>query len=183
MDCAEAVLEIIGKRLTAGLAWDWTASLRGLDPARQTVTLYLRGPGSIDLVGAASGSSFRFQASKAQTAALPGGIYNWQAVADDAGIETIIATGRVSLQLDLRLGAEGADARSFAERMLAMVEAVLENRATLEQRRYQINNRSLDRTPVADLMKLRTQFRAQISAEQAKRAGRSPFGRRVLTRF
>lgn len=177
---------IIEGQLVAGMAWDWEVVLTAHDPAVDMLELIIRGPGSVDLraVPSASGRAFRFRAPKGQTGALPAGLYQWQAIlALSDGAERIIDEGRVTITADLRSASAGHEARGFAERMVAMIEAVLENRATLEQRRYQINNRSLERTPVADLMKLRTQFRAQMSAEQARRAGRSPFGRTVYVRF
>jgi len=49
---------------------------------------------------------------------------------------------------------------------------VIENRATIDQQSYQINNRSLQRTPLAELMKLRAKYRAELSQKKRARSGR-----------
>ena len=49
---------------------------------------------------------------------------------------------------------------------LDAIEAVIENRATLDQERYRINDRELWRTPVTELIKLRQRYRAEVQAEK-----------------
>lgn len=176
-------MEIIADRLTAGFAWDWSVILSALDPAADILTLVIRGPGAIDIVAEPDGAGFRFSTTADQTGALPPGVYAWQLIISRGGAERLHSDGRVILTADLRTIDAGHDARGFAERMVAMIEAVLENRATIEQRRYQINNRSLERTPVTELMAMLTKFRAMAAADARKRAGASPLGRQFLTRF
>jgi hypothetical protein len=53
------------------------------------------------------------------------------------------------------------------------LEAVIEGRASLDQERYRINNRELYRTPMETLIKLRNQYRAEVSRERAKASGKS----------
>ena len=58
------------------------------------------------------------------------------------------------------------------QKVLDAIEAVLENRATLEQEQYQINNRSLKRRSSGELLKLRDHYRAELSRMNAARRGR-----------
>jgi len=51
--------------------------------------------------------------------------------------------------------------------VLDAIEAVIENRATLDQESYQIGGRSLKRMPIADLMRLRQLYRAEVAGEEA----------------
>jgi molecular chaperone DnaK (HSP70) len=62
------------------------------------------------------------------------------------------------------------DARTHARKVLDAIEAVLENRATLDQEEYAINGRSLKRTPVADLIRLRSAYKVEVSREVAAEA-------------
>ena len=49
----------------------------------------------------------------------------------------------------------------------------------MDQERYRINNRELYRTPIADLIKLRDMYRAEVNRERAAKCGKNPFGRKV----
>lgn len=52
--------------------------------------------------------------------------------------------------------------RTFAETALANIESVLAGRATADVESYQIDGRALNRTPIADLYKMRTRFRTEV---------------------
>jgi len=54
--------------------------------------------------------------------------------------------------------------------VLESIEAVLESRASIDQESYSINNRSLARTPIPDLVVLRDKYRGEYVRE--KRAER-----------
>ncbi|WP_295044737.1 hypothetical protein [uncultured Paracoccus sp.] len=138
----------------------------------------------LQLIGEAKADGlWHFSATPAQTAEVPEGHSGWMLIAqsvfsDDRevikrGPVTVIATDTTT----------AGDQRSWAERTLEAVEAVLSNSATLTQRRYQIGNRSLDRTPVAELLDLRTRLRAEVGAERAAAAGGSAIVRKHLVRF
>ena len=60
---------------------------------------------------------------------------------------------------------------------------MIEKRASLDQERYRINNRELYRTPIADLLKLRDLYRAEVRREQAAARGQNPFGATVRVRL
>jgi hypothetical protein len=55
---------------------------------------------------------------------------------------------------------------SHAETMLAAIEAVLESRASADVESYQINGRALNRTPIRDLKRLRTEYRTAVWKER-----------------
>lgn len=75
------------------------------------------------------------------------------------------------------------DTRSHAKKTLEALEAVIEGRATLDQERYRLNNRELFRTPLDTLIKLRNQYRAEVSREIAKTSGKSIFGKVVRVKL
>jgi hypothetical protein len=55
--------------------------------------------------------------------------------------------------------------RSHAKIVLDSIEAVLENRATMDQSSMSIAGRSLSRTPLPDLMELRDRYKAEYLKE------------------
>jgi hypothetical protein len=58
---------------------------------------------------------------------------------------------------------------------LDAIEARLENRATIDQERYRINNRELYRMPIAELLKFRDQYRAEVQREEIAARGGNGF--------
>lgn len=77
------------------------------------------------------------------------------------------------------------DNRTHAKIVLDAIEAVLQSRATMDQMSYTIGGRRLDRTPIADLLKLRNLYKFEYEAEQAAENIGSGLasGRKILTRF
>jgi hypothetical protein len=167
----------------AGLAWDWSVAIPAFPAPSWAFHFYLRGPGSLDLVALPDGAAHRFSATAAQTASLQKGIYAWQLIGADGEQELLVDEGRVTVSIALSRLADGHEARTHAERMIGAIEAVLENRATLEQRRYRINNRELERTSITELRRLLKEYRVEAAQQAAKRAGRSIIGRNHVVRF
>lgn len=174
-------MALVKREVFKGASWRFAAAFPAYVPGRWSMVLTVAG---VDLIGEAkSDGLWHFAASPAQTADAPEGHSGWMLIAqsvfsDDRevvkrGPVTVIATDSATV----------GDQRSWAERTLEAVEAVLSNTATLTQRRYQIGNRSLDRTPVAELLDLRIKLRAEVSAERAAAAGGSPILRTHLVRF
>ena len=61
-------------------------------------------------------------------------------------------------------------ATTHAQIMLAKVEAVLEGTADPSVRRSEINGRAIELYPVADLLKLRSYYLAEVAKESAAAA-------------
>lgn len=149
------------------------------------LTYYLRnGASAIDITATPSGDGFAVLETAAASAAWPKGDYNWIArVAKAPEIHTV-DSGRIEIKPDL--GAAGAiDDRAHAEKVLAAIEAVIEERATKDQSSYTIGSRSLSRTPIEDLIRLRTEYRAEVGRlkREARLADGLGSGTKVLTRF
>lgn len=66
---------------------------------------------------------------------------------------------------------------THAEKVLGYIEAVIEGRATADVESYQINGRALNRTPIKDLLALRSRYRTEVWKE--RNPGFSPPGKRV----
>lgn len=115
----------------------------------------------------ASPDDFLFAAAAATTAAYTVGDYKWQVVATKTTTRYTVAEGWVTLQDNIAVRNAAYDNRSHAKKVLDAIEAVIEGRATADQQAYTIAGRSLTRTPLQDLMKLRAAYRAEYETEQA----------------
>ncbi|MTH79413.1 hypothetical protein [Paracoccus aestuariivivens] len=138
----------------------------------------------IDLQSEPQGAMHRLQASAPITAEWLPGRYVWALRALRGSDVIEYQTGDLLIGADIASLTSGFDGRSHARRVLEAVEAVLENRASIDQERYSINNRELWRTPVADLLMLRSRYRDEVRREeQAVNGGQSLLGRQVKVRF
>lgn len=126
-------------------------------------TLLLRGLQQIN-VDAVNGV---FTISSVETAAFPAGKYAYAIRANSPeGAVGYIQKGNVVVAPNFADMAEGTDLRTENEIALAAIKAVLARRASMDQQRYKINNRELDRTPIADLIKLRALYVREVRRER-----------------
>ena len=77
------------------------------------------------------------------------------------------------------------DSRSHARKVLANINAYLENANNLTAAKYEIAGRSLQRISIAELLTLRDRYRAEVAREDAAaNAARGlPNLRRIMVRF
>ncbi len=136
--------------------------------------LVLRGPQKILIESTEAADQSLLVASHAETADWAPGryLFSVRAISNDGSEKHEMLTGSVSVVGDIADGDEPIDGRGHAEKVLAAIEAVIEKRATRDQEEYQINNRSLKRTPIADLLALRDKYIREISAKRRKGFGR-----------
>jgi hypothetical protein len=128
---------------------------------------------------------FKFTAAAAITAAYVAGDYSWQLTATKTTTRYTIAEGMVTLLDNIAGRTALYDNRSHAKKVLDAIEAVIENRATVDQMSYQIAGRQLSKTPIPDLMQLRSLYRNEYEGELAMvriASGRAS-GRKILVRF
>lgn len=170
-------------KIGAGLTFNVLLTLTAYPAPDWAVAVLLRGPSVIDLAATAEGTQHRIQADAATTAGWAPGVYwySMRATRDDEVVE--IEQGQVTIVPDMASASAGFDGRSQAQIALEAIDAVLAKRATLDQERYRINNRELYRTPIADLIKLRSYYAAQVRNEQAASCGKNLFGATVRVRL
>lgn len=132
---------------------------------------------------------FKFTATAAVTAAYIAGDYKWQLTASfGAGASAIrhtIAEGWVTLTDNIAARNAAYDNRSHVKKVLDAIEAVLEGRATRQDQAYTIAGRSLQLTPIPDLIKLRVLYKREYENEMAAERIKAGLGsgRKILTRF
>lgn len=174
---------ILPDKIGAGLTFDRLVTLTAYPATEWTLTVALRGPSSINMTATAEGTQHRLHAAAGTTAGWVPGTYWFTARATRGDDVVEVDSGQLEITPDLASAAEGFDGQTHAERTLAAIEAVIEKRASLDQERYRINNRELYRTPIADLLKLRDLYRAEVRREKAARCGKSLFGATVRVRL
>lgn len=180
-------LEQIPANLVAGDTWAWTRSLADYSAATHSATWYFENKdAAFSIAASASGASFAASVIPATTAGYRAGAYRWRLVvtrtADSARFT--VETGVVAVLPD-PAAAGMMDWRSHARRTLDAIEAVIEGRASVDQMAVALNGRSLQRTPIADLLMLRDRYRRDVRAEEAAErvAAGGASGRRIVTRM
>ncbi|MDX7718952.1 hypothetical protein [Aeromonas caviae] len=172
-------------KIGAGLTFDLLLTLTAYPAPAWAVSVYLRGPSSISMTAAAEGSQHRFRQTLSETANWATGDYWYTLRAVDAatGDMVEVENGQVTITPDLVNAAVGFDGRTPNQIALDAIEAVIAQRATLDQERYRINNRELYRTSIPDLLKLRDHYVRLVKREQDIACGRNPFGNTVRVRL
>lgn len=167
------------QKITAGLTFEARIAAPGYPATAWTAQLLLRGPKSIDIPATIDGDSVVVSANAGVTATWPAGDYWYSLRATSNGDVVELESGQIAILPDLAAATDGYDGKTHARRTLEAIEAVIEKRASLDQERYRINNRELYRTPIADLLKLRSLYRTEVAREEQAQCGRNPFGRKV----
>ena len=137
------------------------------------------------MTAAAEGSQHRFRQTLSEPANWAAGDYWYTLRAVDAATGDMVEVecGQVTITPDLVNAAVGFDGRTPNQIALDAIEAVIAQRATLDQERYRINNRELYRTSIPDLLKLRDHYVRLVKREQDIACGRNPFGNTVRVRL
>jgi hypothetical protein len=140
---------------------------------------------AISFTAGTSGDVYSVAVTPATTAAWTPGRYTWASYASKAGERYTVGQGELVIEADPATITAPYDNRSHARKVLDAIEAVLENRATTDQQQVSIAGRSLVRMPVAELLKLRSVYAAEVRSEDAaiRAAAGLGAGGRVLVRF
>jgi len=114
-------------------------------------------------------SAYKVTIPAATTAAFAPGRWVWSLVAehDTDGTRATWARGGLDVTPD-PLAATG-DTRSDAVRILAAITATIEGRVTKDADSYSIEGRSITRTPMADLLRLRNLYTRIVARERGAR--------------
>lgn len=174
--------------LRAGDTWQWTRSLA--DYAASSATLKYRfksAAGGFEIVADASGDDYAVTVPAATSAGYAAGDYGWVAWVEVGSDKFTVGTGAATVLPDYRAtsASTALDDRSHAAKVLAAIEAVIEGRAAKDQEAYEIAGRSLKRTPIADLLRLRQHYKSEVASEAAAEAIRrgTGSGRRIQFRL
>lgn len=157
----------------AGATWAWEVDDFSSDypPASWTLTYWFKQEGSgggkfsVVATAASSGAGYAVSVAAGTTAGYAAGSWTWVALVTGGSSESY-EVHRGTLEILPRYDQNVAlDDRSFARICLDNIEAVIQNRATMDQQEYAIEGRSLKRMTGAELMTFRDRFRAEVFAE------------------
>ncbi len=177
-------------RIICGDTLDFVTTFAGYPAATWTCTYYFiprtAGPGAAFSVVCTAGTEaneHRCAAAATTTGAWTPAEYSWSARMASGAEVYEVDRGTVTLLPNLAL-ATAYDGRSTARQALDAVEAIIANRATLDQMEYTIGNRSLKRMTPSELYVLRSNLRVDvIREEQRDRASKGlPDLRRIYLR-
>jgi len=126
------------------------------------------GSHQFEITATEADSTYFIEVGSSTTASYTDGDYIWNAyITRSADSERIrIDTGRSSVVLNL--ANTNADLRSHAKKVLDNIEAVLENRASIDQSSFSIAGRSLSRMSIDELLTFRDRYHAEYLEEIKK---------------
>lgn len=168
----------------AGDTWQWRREDLSADyPASAwTLKYYFRNAAAkFSIVAAADGDAYAVSVAMGTTAGYTVGDYDWVAFVESATERFKVASGRIEVLADFETDVV-YDARSFARKMLDIIEAALLSQASADQL-HVLETTLADRGVKFDrnrLPALRAQFRAEVQAEDNAariKAGKTPRNR------
>lgn len=124
---------------------------------------FINAAGKFSMTSTANGDAHKIHVLPAVTALYVAGNYSYQCVAANGTDATTIKTGSMEVVASFA-ATTTLDARSHAEKTLAALETWLEthNPAVAE---YEIAGRRMKYIPIAELLKLRDQYRREVRSQ------------------
>jgi hypothetical protein len=119
----------------------------------------------ITLTATASGADYVIAAAPTVTATWAAGAYSFFRWVEKAGARQTLDPaegGQLTVKADPSAVPQGTDTRTQEEIALDAIDAVLANRATVDQKSYSIAGRSLERMAVSELLELRRYYAARV---------------------
>lgn len=101
------------------------------------------------------------------TGSWAAGDYRWQAWATSSDGIAVVASDHFNIIAPLGVG----DSRTSAAKMVEMIEAMMAGNASEGVKSYSINNRTLDRYSIPELLQLLSYWRMRLSMENRKTRG------------
>lgn len=164
MDC---IPRGVPARLTAGDSWRWSSAL----PAQAGVSLVVvlrpaTGGANVEIPAGVTDGERMVDWPPLSSRDVAPGLYHWAEVLTRAedGARWTGGTGRVEVLPD-PMGA-GGDLRTRAERILDAIDARIEGRANADCDAYTIEGRSISRTPLDILLRVRGVYARKVAAER-----------------
>ena len=156
-----------------GAKVEWTRSLTDFPASTWTLTYTFRSDShDFTVTATADGDTHAATITAAVTADIPAASYAWQAIASDgAGDVKAVDAGILTVEKDLANVETGFDPRSWARRMLDLIEARLEGTADRDDLSYSTEGLSVSRYSPDQLEERRSFYRRiVVREERAERA-------------
>ena len=161
--------------IAAGVTATWQVSLSDYPASTWTLVYTLiNSAAKISITATANGVDHLVSVAPATTAGYTAGTYNWQATATD-GVDTHVVREGCMEVVALFSAQSTLDARSHAAIMVDAIEAMLQGRASDEQRKFKIGDTEVEYLSPAEIQEWLNFYRNELSAE--KRADAMAKGR------
>lgn len=160
---------IMPSSLVVGDLWTWRAPAQPNYPAASwTLSFAFMGLESFQVAGgsvitAEGTGSWLVAVPKTTTATLKPGRYQWRAYVTSGSERYQVGAGTVVVEPNA--AAATGDRRSHAQKMLSLCEAALEGRILTQEESYAIGARSMSKTPIPELQRLRGTWAAEVWRE------------------
>jgi hypothetical protein len=128
----------------------------------------------------ADGDGFTITISAVDSSTWTAGSYTVTEYVTNGAERVTLNSVPVRVLADLAAATAAADLRTHARKVLDAIEAWLESKAPTSAG-FEIAGRKLQNYPLADLLKLRDRYRAEVLREERAALGFGPV--RILTRF
>lgn len=173
---------IIPESIIAGDSYELVGAFDDYPATTWTAELvFAQGSKRARFSATASGNSFSFEIDSASSLELAVGRSAYQIqVSDNLGTNKTVQSGQVEICPSLF---SDGDFRSHAERMLEAIEAVLENKATSDQKQLTIKGRSIVRFDPDQLEAWRDRYRREVALERRKAQGKTKTVQQIKARF
>lgn len=154
--------------LRAGDTADWLLSLPDYPAGAGWSVEYalINAAGKITVASAAEGDAHRIHVAPATTADWAPGTYAWQRRVSNGTDATTDRTGSIEILPDFA-ALVAIDARTHAQKTLDAIEAWIESHDP-GVAEYEIAGRRMKYIPVAELLKLRDQYRREVRGQSGK---------------
>jgi hypothetical protein len=157
-------------QFTVGESLSWKKDLSLYSAAEYQLTYSFRGQNGkgFDATATSNGSTFIVNVTPTQTAAMKAGQYSYQAFVTKTDVKILVDSGDVLVSPNLaEIKTDSThDSRSGVKRTLDNINAVIEKKATSDQLKYSIGNRSLERYSFTELLQLRKEYERLYAQEQ-----------------
>jgi hypothetical protein len=153
--------------IRAGDSVSWTVSKSDYKASDGwALNFALVGPDGIikSKAGVANGADFDCAFTATETKSLTKGEYRLMERVSKGADAFTIHSGRVLVHQNLLDAANVVDNRAHAELVLAAIEATILGRAATDQENITINNQTLGRTPIPDLIQLRKLYKREVAS-------------------
>lgn len=171
-------------KITAGLSYSWTKSLSSYLASAGWSLAYsiVNGSSQYTVEATADGDDFAVEITRADSVKYAEGLYRLIGYVDDGTARHQVYCSDLVVNPDFT---KVAELRSYAEKTLEAIEALLANAATKDQASVMVDGQTLARRSYADLIMLRDRLRREVAAERRAAKAASGIGHsgRVRLRF
>jgi len=179
--------------LVVGDRWTWRRDdlANTYDPSLYSLTYEFHrdqgggGSHTFTLTATEADSNYFIEIASSTTASYTKDEYMWDAYITRTSDSQRIRVDYGRSELVDNLASTTADLRSHAKKVLDAIEAVIENRASMDQSSMSIAGRSLSRMTIDELLQFRDRYKAEYLREVKKDRVRNkkPSGNEILVSF